>query len=115
MCHALWLRFAAQSLPLTRDSEGDFYPSKLSGAPAFASFTAANVIGRRARPARSLAGQAGGCDGFLRAGLALMVFQERGLITLSCQEERVTLCLNPIQGKVDLQASPYLLRIRNGA
>ena len=64
---------------------------------------------------RSLAGQAGGCDGFLRAGLALMVFQERGLITLSCQEERVTLCLNPIQGKVDLQASPYLLRIRNGA
>ena len=55
MCPALWLRFAAQSLPLTWDSEGDFYPSKLSGAQAFASFTVANVIGRRAYRARSLA------------------------------------------------------------
>ena len=57
---------------------------------------------------RSLAAQVGGCDSFLRAALALTVFQERGLISLSRQEDRVTLCLNPIQGKVDLYASPCL-------
>ncbi len=61
---------------------------------------------------RSLAAQAGGSDSFLRSALALAVFQERGLISLSRQEERATLCLNPIQGKVDLYASPYLLRLR---
>ena len=64
---------------------------------------------------RTLAAQAGGCDSFLRAGLALTVFQERGLISLTLQDERLTLCLNPVQGKVDLNASPYLLRLRGGA
>ena len=64
---------------------------------------------------RSLAVQVGGCDSFLRAALALTVFQERGLISLSRQEDRVTLCLNPIQGKVDLYASPCLRRLRGGA
>ena len=64
---------------------------------------------------RSLAAQVGGCDSFLRAALALTVFQERGLISLSRQEDRVTLCLNPIQGKVDLYASPCLRRLRGGA
>lgn len=64
---------------------------------------------------RSLAAQIGGCDSFLRAALALTVFQERGLISLSRQEDRVTLCLNPIQGKVDLYASPCLRRLRGGA
>ena len=59
--------------------------------------------------------QAGGYDSFLRAGLALTVFQERGLISLTLQDERLTLCLNPVQGKVDLNASPYLLRLRGGA
>ena len=64
---------------------------------------------------RPLAAQIGGCDSFLRAALALTVFQERGLISLSRQEDRVTLCLNPIQGKVDLYASPCLRRLRGGA
>ena len=64
---------------------------------------------------RTLAAQAGGCDSFLRAGLALTVFQERGLISLTLQDERLTLCLNPVQGKVDLNASPYLLQLRGGA
>ena len=64
---------------------------------------------------RTLAAQAGGCDSFLRAGLALTVFQERGLISLTLQDERLTLCLNPVQGKVDLNASPYLLRLRGCA
>ena len=63
---------------------------------------------------RSLSAQAGGCDSFLRAALALLVFQERGLIALTLQDDRVSLCLNPIQGKIDLYASPYLLRLRNG-
>ena len=40
--------------------------------------------------------------------------QERALIALSLQDDRVSLCLNPIQGKIDLYASPYLLRLRNG-
>ena len=63
---------------------------------------------------RFLSAQAGGCDSFLRAALALLVFQERGLIALTLQDDRVSLCLNPIQGKIDLYASPYLLRLRNG-
>ena len=62
---------------------------------------------------RQLAAQAGGCEGFLRTALALEVFHERGLITMTVQEERVTLCLNPIQGKVDLNACPYLSRLRD--
>ena len=64
---------------------------------------------------RSLAAQAGGCESFLRAALALEVFRERGLISLSHQGDRVTLCRRPISGKVDLFASPYLLRIRGSA
>ena len=62
---------------------------------------------------RRLAAQAGGGDSFLRAALALEVFRERGLITMTAQEDRMTLCLNPVQGKVDLFACPYLSRLRD--
>ena len=62
---------------------------------------------------RLLAAQTGGCDSFLRTALALEVFHERGLITMTAQEDQVTLCLNPIQGKVDLFACPYLSRLRD--
>ena len=62
---------------------------------------------------RQLAGQAGGCESFLRTALALEVFHERGLITMTTHEDRVTLCLNPVQGKVDLAACPYLSRLRD--
>ena len=62
---------------------------------------------------RLLAAQTGGCDSFLRTALALEVFHERGLITMTAQEDQVTLCLNPIQGKVDLLACPYLSRLRD--
>ena len=62
---------------------------------------------------RQLAAQTGGCDSFLRTALALEVFHERGLITMTTQEDQVTLCLNPIQGKVDLFACPYLSRLRD--
>ena len=61
---------------------------------------------------RRLSARSGGCESFLRAGLALAVFAERGLITLSAQGDQITLSLNPIQGKVDLFACPYLSRLR---
>ena len=61
---------------------------------------------------RRLASLAGGGESFLRAGLALAVFSERGLLSLSRQGDRVTLALNPVQGKVDLFACPYLSRLR---
>ena len=64
---------------------------------------------------RQLAAQAGGGESFLRAGLALLVFDERGLLSASQDGGRLTLRLNPIQGKVDLFASPYLSRLRGGA
>ena len=64
---------------------------------------------------RRLAALSGGGESFLRAGLALAVFQERGLIALSVQGDQVTLSLNPIQGKVDLFACPYLSRLREDA
>ena len=47
-------------------------------------------------------------ESFLRAALALRVFAERGLISLSVRGDRLALCLNHIQGKVDLFACPYL-------
>ena len=61
---------------------------------------------------RRLAAACGGGESFLRAALALAVFQERGLISLSLQGDQMTLALNPIQGKVDLFACPYLSRLR---
>ena len=62
---------------------------------------------------RQLAGRSCGCEGFLRAALALEVFRERGLISMTIQEDQMTLCLNPMQGKVDLFACPYLSRLRD--
>ncbi len=60
----------------------------------------------------TLAARMGGSEGFLRAALALEVFRERGLIALSRQGDRMTLSLIPLQGKVDLNACPYLLRLQ---
>ena len=64
---------------------------------------------------RQLASQAGGCESFLRAALALRVFAERGLISLTVRGDRLALCLNPIQGKVDLFDCPYLARLHDAA
>ena len=61
---------------------------------------------------RRLASLAGGGESFLRAGLALAVFSERGLLSLSRQGDRVTLALNPVQGKVDLFACPICPGLR---
>ena len=62
---------------------------------------------------RQLAALAGGCDGFLRAALALEVFRERGLISMTKSGDQLQLCLNPTQGKVDLWECPYLSRLRD--
>ncbi len=64
---------------------------------------------------RCLAAQTGGCESFLRTALALEVFRERGLISMSCQGDRLTLSLVQFQGKADLTACPYLLRLHNAA
>ena len=62
---------------------------------------------------RQLAAQSGGSESFLRTALALQVFRERGLISMTVQGSRTILCLNTTQGKVDLFACPYLSRLRD--
>ena len=62
---------------------------------------------------RQLAAQSGGSESFLRTALALQVFRERGLISMTVQGDRTILCLNTTQGKVDLFACPYLSRLRD--
>ena len=62
-----------------------------------------------------LASCTGGIECFLRAALALYVFQERGLISLAVQGDSVTLCLNPARGKVNLNECPYLVRLQDAA
>ncbi len=63
---------------------------------------------------RALSAEAGGCESFLRTALALAVFRERGLLALSLREDgTVTACIDPTQGKVDLFACPYLVRLRD--
>ena len=64
--------------------------------------------------AREVAAE-GGSENFLRSALALEIFHERGLLTRVQQGDRLTLHLNPVQGKVDLAACPYLLRLQTGA
>ncbi|MCI8573780.1 MAG: single-stranded-DNA-specific exonuclease RecJ, partial [Oscillibacter sp.] len=64
---------------------------------------------------RRLAAKTGGCESFLRTALALEVFRERGLISMTRQGDRLTLRLMQIQGKADLSACPYLLRLREAA
>ena len=43
----------------------------------------------------------------------LAVFHERGLLTLALEGDHLKLKLNPHQGKVDLNACPYLARLRD--
>ncbi len=64
---------------------------------------------------RRLAVRTGGNESFLRTALALAVFRERGLISLTAQGDAMTMCLNPTRGKVDLNECPYLVRLRDAA
>ena len=62
---------------------------------------------------RQLAADAGGTESFLRAALSLEVFSERGLLNVELEEHRLSMRLVPRQGKVDLFACPYLVRLQN--
>ncbi|MBR4210966.1 MAG: single-stranded-DNA-specific exonuclease RecJ, partial [Oscillibacter sp.] len=61
---------------------------------------------------RKLAGEIGGCEGFLRAALSLAVFEERGLIQVTEHGDRMTIVRPPIRGKVVLDDCPYLIRLK---
>lgn len=61
---------------------------------------------------RRLAATSGGSESFLRAALALRVFDERGLLSLQVDGDRLTIRLLTVQGKVDLFACPYLMRLQ---
>ncbi|MBQ9346961.1 MAG: single-stranded-DNA-specific exonuclease RecJ [Oscillibacter sp.] len=61
---------------------------------------------------RRLAERMNGCETFLRAALALDVFAERGLITLEQEGDQVRAVRCPGRGKVDLNACPYLVRLK---
>ena len=63
---------------------------------------------------RQLAADAGGTESFLRAALSLEVFSERGLLNVELEEHRLSMRLVPRQGKVDLFACPYLVRLEDG-
>lgn len=63
---------------------------------------------------RQLAAVGNGAEGFLRAAVALDVFAERRLLQVNHHGEHVTLSLVPVEGKVDLFASPYLARLQEG-
>ena len=62
---------------------------------------------------RRLAGAVGGAEPFLRTLVGLLVFSERGLVTLEAEENRLTITpAANLRGKVDLGASPYVRRLR---
>lgn len=61
---------------------------------------------------RELAADMGGCEAFLRAALALAVFEERGLIRVTEHGDSMTIAMLPRHGKVSLSACPYLTRLK---
>ncbi|MBO5339967.1 MAG: single-stranded-DNA-specific exonuclease RecJ [Oscillospiraceae bacterium] len=62
--------------------------------------------------ARAAARAAGSTESVLHTLICLDVLQERGLIAMSAQGDRLRICLNPTQGKVDLEQSEILRRLR---
>lgn len=59
---------------------------------------------------------AGGREPFLRAALALLVFEERRLLRITAvDEELLDIALLPWEGSVDLYACPLLQKLRAGA
>ena len=61
---------------------------------------------------RELAADMGGCEAFLRAALALAVFEERGLIRVTEHGDSMTIAMLPRHGKVSLGTCPYLARLK---
>ena len=62
--------------------------------------------------ARAAARAAGSMESVLHTLICLDVLQERGLITMSAHGDRLRICLNPTQKKVDLEQSEILRRLR---
>ena len=60
---------------------------------------------------RRLAGAVGGAEPFLRTLTGLLVFAERGLITLETAEDRLTITICA-RTKVDLGECPHIRRLR---
>ena len=48
----------------------------------------------------------------MRTLVCLEVFDERGLIRLNWQTDRLQIQVNPVEGKVDLEASRVMRRLR---
>ncbi|MBQ7713699.1 MAG: single-stranded-DNA-specific exonuclease RecJ [Oscillospiraceae bacterium] len=61
---------------------------------------------------RRLAAELGGADSFLRAGVCLDVFAERGLLTLERSGDELTLRLTAGGKRVELADCPYIIRLR---
>ncbi len=61
---------------------------------------------------RSLSAMTEGSEAFLRTLLCLEVFQERGLIGMERSEDSLCVDLSHNRGKVDLEASSYMRRLR---
>jgi len=62
---------------------------------------------------RRLAAMTGGSDAYLRTLLCLAVFEERGLLHIDCDGQRLRLQLCAGENKVDLESSPYMQQLRN--
>ena len=62
--------------------------------------------------ARGVARAAGQREPVLHTLVCLDVMHERGLITLHSRADRLQVALNNVEGKVDLEASSILLRLR---
>nr|MCR5826406.1 single-stranded-DNA-specific exonuclease RecJ [Oscillospiraceae bacterium] len=62
---------------------------------------------------RSLAAELGGAECFLRAAVCLDVFEERGLLRCSREDDVLTLRMTANGKKVELEASAYVRRLRS--
>jgi len=106
-----------QGRPLTRDEAHTLLPTR-------AEFVALwRYLQRQCLPrgfvqdtpahiARAWAKAGGQRETLAHTLVCLDVFAERGLILLSRQGDTLTISINPVEGKVDLEASAILLRLR---
>ncbi|MEG1857620.1 MAG: single-stranded-DNA-specific exonuclease RecJ [Pseudoflavonifractor sp.] len=65
-----------------------------------------------ARFIRNIAHATGLRETFLRTMVCLDVFDERGLMVLECTADRLKIALTPVEGKVDLDQSAIMIRLR---
>ena len=64
------------------------------------------------RLARNLSRSAGQRETYARTMICLEVFQERGLLRFTAEPNLVQIRLQPVSGKVDLEASEILQALR---